>query len=144
MPEYRHILAPTDFSACSRSAVRRAAAIARSEAATLSVLHAVDYIAPPYAAVAIPEEYASQERIVAAARAQLSEWLDEEGLTPDNTWVEVGSAKREVVRMARENAVDLIVMGTVGAGALRALLGSATNGVLHDTPCDLLVVRCAQ
>jgi universal stress protein A len=142
MSRYRHVLLATDFSECSRVAARRAAAIAKSDGARLSVVHAVDYMPPPYAAVEIPAEYSSPDKIVAAAREQLAGWLDEQGLEPTNAWVEVGSAKREIVRVASEHAVDLIVMGTVGAGALRALLGSSTNGVLHHTPCDLLVVRC--
>jgi universal stress protein A len=55
--------------------------------------------------------------------------------------VSAGSPKREIARIARESEVDLIVIGTSGMGGIKRLLGSTTNGVLHDAPCDILSVQ---
>jgi len=44
-----------------------------------------------------------------------------------------------IVRVAQENAVDLIVMPTHAHGRFRRfLLGSVTAKVLHDTDCPVL------
>jgi len=46
-----------------------------------------------------------------------------------------------VQRFAKEQNVDLIVVGTHGQHGLTALLGSTTEGVAHMAPCDVLVIR---
>jgi universal stress protein A len=57
------------------------------------------------------------------------------------TWLETGSPKQEIIRIAEENAVDLIVVGSHGRHGLALLLGSTANGVLHHANCDVLAVR---
>ncbi len=55
--------------------------------------------------------------------------------------VEVGSVKAEILRHARENKADLIVVGSHGRQGLAILLGSTANALLHGAPCDVYVVR---
>ncbi len=63
-------------------------------------------------------------------------------LAPDiSSCVEVGSVKAEILRHARENSVDLIVVGSHGRHGLARLLGSTANALLHGAPCDVYVVR---
>ena len=58
------------------------------------------------------------------------------------TVVTLGSASRDVVRLARERAVDLIVMGVEGPHAVhRMFFGSTTHRVVRDAPCAVLAVR---
>ena len=48
----------------------------------------------------------------------------------------------EIVRYAKENRVDLIVMASHGlSGWEQALFGSTTDRVLRESPCPVLVVR---
>jgi nucleotide-binding universal stress UspA family protein len=43
---------------------------------------------------------------------------------------------------ARESGADLIVVGTRGRGVVaRAVLGSVSTRLVHEAPCDVLVVR---
>ena len=53
----------------------------------------------------------------------------------------MGSPKTEIVRVANENKVDLIIVGSHGRHGLALLLGSTANGVLHHATCDVLAVR---
>jgi nucleotide-binding universal stress UspA family protein len=47
-----------------------------------------------------------------------------------------------LVQVAAEERADLVVVGTRGLNlAQRALLGSVSTKVVHDAPCDVLVVR---
>jgi len=57
------------------------------------------------------------------------------------TVIRQGVAHKEIVALAEERSVDLIVMGMHGHGFLaHALAGSTTERVLHDAPCAVLVV----
>jgi universal stress protein A len=55
--------------------------------------------------------------------------------------VEIGTPKREIVRVAAEQKAELIVLGSHGRHGLQLLLGSTANGVLHQATCDVLAVR---
>ena len=52
-----------------------------------------------------------------------------------------GNTRREILRVAEENQVDLIVLGSHGREGIQLLLGSTANAVLHGAPCDVLAVR---
>lgn len=141
MSSYQHILVPTDFSKPGEVAVTRAAELAKFYGARLSLIHVVDYSPPGYVAVDLPAAVGSAAKLVVRAQEYLADWAQRLGLTVSAQWVEVGSPKTEIVRMAKENAVDLIVLGTHGERGLARLLGSTTNAVQHEAPCDVLSVR---
>jgi len=52
-----------------------------------------------------------------------------------------GSPAHEVHRFAKDNDVQLIVIGTHGQKGFQLLLGSTANAVLHGAGCDVLAVR---
>jgi universal stress protein A len=47
-------------------------------------------------------------------------------------------------RMAKEEDVDLIIVGSHGRHGLALIFGSTSNSVLHGAPCDVLAVRIAE
>ena len=52
------------------------------------------------------------------------------------------SAADEIIKYAKEKAIDLIVVGTKGrSGMTKALLGSVASKVVTYSPCSVLVVR---
>ena len=58
--------------------------------------------------------------------------------------VEPGKPAIEIVRVATEERVDLIVMGTHGHGFLRgALLGSVSHNVIRNAPVPVLALKVA-
>jgi len=59
--------------------------------------------------------------------------------------VEIGTAWREILRVAEETYADLIVMGAHAHGAPgRMFLGSTANQVVRDARCPVLIVRETQ
>jgi nucleotide-binding universal stress UspA family protein len=53
-----------------------------------------------------------------------------------------GRPHSEILRYARENKIDLIVMSSHGlTGLEHALFGSTTERVLRESPCHVLVIR---
>ena len=55
--------------------------------------------------------------------------------------LEFGSIKNEVLKVAQENDIDLIVTGSHGKHGLALLLGSTADAILHGAKCDILIVR---
>lgn len=57
------------------------------------------------------------------------------------TVLRTGDPGREICKFAQESAVDVIVMGYRGLGAVkRAIFGSVSTHVLHEAPCPITVV----
>ena len=53
-----------------------------------------------------------------------------------------GDAAAELVRIARDDQADLIVVGTHGRTGLdRLITGSVARNVMHHAPCSVLIVR---
>ena len=55
--------------------------------------------------------------------------------------LEIGVPKREILRVAQEQDVDLILLGSHGRHGIELILGSTANAVLHHADCDVLAVR---
>jgi len=56
--------------------------------------------------------------------------------------LEQGDATTEILRVAREESADLIVMGTHGRTGLgRLLMGSVAEQVMRRAPCPVLTVK---
>ena len=143
----RSILLPTDFSQCAESALPYAAQLARLMKARLVCLHVVETMLPPvgYAAVAEPlpavdisgqlEESATRELPKLGARAECA------GLDVEEVVVH-GEAAGEIVRVARERNIDLIVISSHGrTGFGRMIFGSTAESVVRHAHCPVLVVK---
>ena len=53
-----------------------------------------------------------------------------------------GSPKREIVNFAKENNIDLVVLGSTGLDAIdRFILGSTTQYIVSHAPCNVMVVK---
>ncbi len=143
MSNYQHILLAADFSEYGGKVAEKAKQLAAQNQAKLSLLHVVDNLPITDAAYGpiIPFDVDLTEELMNAAKKRLAELAEDLGVTKDGQWLEIGSPKLEIVRIAEENNVDLIVMGSHGRHGLALLLGSTANGVLHYAKCDVLAVR---
>lgn len=127
MPVFRSILVPTDLSACSERA--RDAAFALAEHA--EAVHLL-YVDGPTASF----EHAH------AVRARLREFGAGSPVPPIVAFRRGMEVTDAVLRYARRQKVDLIVMGTHhGSGLTGMLLGSTTGELVRHAPCPVLTVR---
>ncbi len=115
--------------------------------ADLHVLHVlqdpvVPTVAEPSAVYGLPPDF--NERIRASAENALSE-LPKPAPTENMTVFRVlrhGTPYAEILEYAREQDIDLIVLGTEGRTGLRhALLGSVAEKVVRTASCPVLTVR---
>lgn len=139
----QRILVPTDFSDCAKRALEYAAELSAKLAAEVVLVHVY---APP--TVFLPEGAVLFPMKDSELRAQLGAGLDKVALEaralgahPTRTVFAEGDAAREIVRVAREEHCDLIVMGTHGRAGIRHLvLGSVAERVVRKADCAVLSV----
>ena len=143
MENYKHILLAVDFFEHCEAVANRAKDLAIKYQAKLSIIHVVDSLPITDAGYGadIPFNLDLTTELMAGAKKRLAKLAEKLDVTEDRLWLEMGSPKTEIVRVAEENKVDLIVIGSHGRHGLALLLGSTANGVLHHASCDVLAVR---
>jgi len=140
--KFSNILAPTDLSEAAHAGVQAAFDLV-SEGGKVIVLHVIDDIPLTYGYVgmSIPDP-----QVVARLMKGAEEEL-EACIPPHPPGIEVtekvltGNPFEVIVRLASEEEVDLVVMGTHGRSGLKhALIGSVTEKTIRRSPCPVLVI----
>jgi len=149
-PRLQKILLPTDFSGCANYALPYAAEIARATKAAILCVHVVEPVVPAvgYTGLAEPMPMADiAEQLEDSAERQLPRLAECEecaGLDVEETIVH-GDAAAEIVRVAAEHKVDLIVISSHGRTGLgRMIFGSTAEAVVRHAACPVLVVKPPQ
>jgi len=137
------IVAAVDGSPVASDVLARAIEQAKFTGSTLHVVHVFQ---PPAVVYGMAGAYIFEETALAEAE-QKAVWdrvepeLEKSGLK----WVRTdltGYPPSVITEYAAEVAATLIVVGTRGRGEFRSLvLGSTSHGVIHNSPCDVLVVK---
>lgn len=145
MIKIKRVLVPTDFSDSARHALGYGISFAREFDSDLLLVHVVENLTMGYASDLFPVPMAEVfEEISGYARAELSKLageVREKGITVRELVVQ-GKPSAEIIRLAREEEVDIIVLGTHGKGMLdKALFGSTTERVIRRAPCPVLTCR---
>jgi universal stress protein A len=144
MIQLKHILHPTDFSDNSSKALKYACSLAIQFNADLHLIHVVrdqGWIIPSIE-MSLPADYYEKQK----------QYANEElAVLPEKVLNHTGSVIRnvceghtfvEIVRYAKENAIDMIVMGTHGySGIEHLVLGSVAENVVRRSPCPVLTVH---
>ena len=141
-----HVLVPTDFSETSDAALAYGKAFAGAFGATLHVIHIIEEpYGQPWAVEAYGFSLASlQDEWIKEAETRLAAILTDEeraSLKAVTTTV-LGHPVMEILRYAKEHAIDLIVMGTHGRGPLgHMVMGSVAERIVRKAPCPVLTVH---
>jgi nucleotide-binding universal stress UspA family protein len=141
--DVQRVLCPVDFSDMSGKALHHAAAVARWYGAELHVLHAIVPVIPPPLPVGAALPAMIAEESPAAAEQSLRQLVERAAIERHavREVVRHGAAVAEIVDYAREQDIDLIVLGTHGlTGLEHLLLGSVAERVLHYAPCPVLTI----
>lgn len=142
MSGYGTVLVSTDLSDPSTAALRHAAALADASGGSLIVTYVVEDRLPPLIMAQTPDVRLLLQRHRETAAKALDDHIAEHlpGRQVEAV-IREGIVHDEIVRLARERQVNLIVVGMHGHGFLaHALAGSTAARVLHHAPCPVLVV----
>ena len=146
---FKHILVPTDGSGFSNKAVAVAAQLAHALRAKLLLLHVRSPIESPHhveggalshlgGKVMMEEIEDEERRLLDAALAVAAA----DGVKAETAFVAGYSPYDAIIRIAREQQCDLIVMASHGRrGIAGFLIGSETQKLLTHTTIPVLIVR---
>jgi universal stress protein A len=141
MGVYRRVLLVVDLSEDSLAIGRKAQALAAALGAEVELLHVVEFVpVEPMGETLMPSVRVEQE-LLQQAQQRVAALARELGLGGSAWRVESGNVKAEIVRMAREWAADLIILGSRERHGLSILLNFTEDTVLHAAPCDVLAIR---
>lgn len=136
MPHFQHILFPIDFSERSEAAAPYVLSLALRYHSRVTLFHAIEPLPPLYAGMnTVYPENVNYAEMEAELRGRLREFANSELPKTDTVCeVTIADPARAITSFADANHVDLIAIATHGYGAFRrALLGSVTAKVLHDS-----------
>jgi len=146
MSAYKRILAAVDGSPTSNKGLREALRLAKREGARLFVVNVVNDF-PAFAAIEGPAPFdlvpmlrEGGKRILARAEATARK----AGVKPAMLMREIvgGRAADAIVREAKKQRADVIVLGTHGRrGVRRMVMGSDAEQVVRTSPVPVLLVR---
>ena len=142
MDAYKHILVALDLSNEAQQVAERGRDLAAHYGAKMSLIHAVEPVVVDNSydlMTSLPAEL--DDSLLERARSFLAKISNQLQLGEIEQIVTLGSTRNEIFRVAQEQAVDLIVIGTHGRHGVGLLLGSTANAILHGTPCDVHAVR---
>jgi universal stress protein A len=139
----KRILVPIDFSKPSLKALRYAVPVAEQfggQIFLICVLERASYVAGmENMALVVPEKALAEEarvKLLALAREEIEE------VVPVDAEVRIGKPFVEIVELAKEKSIDLIILATHGyTGLKHVLMGSTAEQVVRHAPCPVLVVR---
>jgi nucleotide-binding universal stress UspA family protein len=145
----KQIMVPIDFSEPSSCAVKYGRALAERFGATLHYVHVLeDFVALSWSSdtyvTSLPR---LREEVEADALSRLGQLLKEPEAAqlPAKVALLNGNPFVEIVRYARDQDIDLIVIGTHGRGPIaHMLLGSVAEKVVRKAHCPVLTVRHPQ
>lgn len=149
MKNFDRILAPVDFSKCSRSALNYAISLADQLGAKLRIVHIceVPALVSPDLVVTIPDQPTQtiSEWVRNEADSGMAEFMAELAI-PEGVEIETkliaGDAPDRIAKEAAEYDADLIVMGTHGRkGMAHLIMGSVAERTLRIAPCPVLTIR---
>jgi nucleotide-binding universal stress UspA family protein len=141
----KNILVATDFSAPSGVALAYGRDLARTYHAKLHVMHVVEDVLLRYSPEVGFVGGDLQRDLDAVATRELNKFVTEEDRQDLSAMavIEHGINPAEtIVKYAKEHAIDLIVTGTHGRGAVKHFfMGSVAERVVRTAPCPALTVH---
>jgi len=139
----KNVLFATDFSPTSESALPYATAISRRFGSMLHVAHVLSDSSVLLMTGGV--DYVSVGTLYEDAHSDAQERIQRittrlEGI-PHRTYVRHGQVWTNLSSIVKENAIDLIVVGSHGrTGLEKLLLGSVAEDIMRHLPCPVLTV----
>jgi len=142
------ILVPTDFSEHSDRALRQALDIAKQYKAkvfVLHVVHGVGYLSNIDFAISAEMMQLINNTTLFQAQERLQEQLESFAQVKEvevNTAIREGVPDDEILKEAKKQGADLIVIASLGrSGVAKYLIGNVARNVLKGATCPVLLTK---
>ncbi len=133
------ILFPSDFSHTGDAALEMATALARDAGATLVIVHVEEH---PMAYGGGDVYYGVAEPATDDLRRMLEDIKPADPQVPYQHRLITGKPASAIARLAEDENIDMIVMGTHGrSGLSRLLMGSVAEAVVRRAKCPVLTYK---
>ena len=158
--QYQHVMVALDESEAWHAIAERAADFAQRFQARLTLLHVVDQRAlaaggevdvplfgmnepmAPSLSDPAPVPFSLDDRLMANARQYLGMVAEHlPNSKAEGVVIASSTIAHAIAASARRRGVDLLVCGAHRRHWFDAWLGSPAQGVMHEMPCDLFLVR---
>jgi universal stress protein A len=143
MPRYKKILVSVDLYNAGEQVAVAGRDLAANFGASVVMLHVVEHLpVEPLPLSGSLQPRARIERdLLERSRDKLTQLVTRMGLDQGAARVETGNTKAEILRVAREESADLIVLGSRERRGAGILLNLTEDTVLHAARCDVLAIR---
>jgi universal stress protein A len=141
MARYKKLLVLLDLSVDSEQVAIAGRDLAAHMNASMVVLHVVEFVPVEPLGESLMPTVQIEDELINRSRARLNEFITRLGLTRATGRIEAGNTKSEILRVAEEEKVDLIVLGSRERHGLAILVNFTEDTVLHAAHCDVLAVR---
>jgi nucleotide-binding universal stress UspA family protein len=143
---FKDIAFCTDFSDNANEAFLTAIDLAARYGASLHIVHVMAALSAPVNELYVPMEYDATfvERVSKAAQESIEDLYLSKLPKNQTNFVHLlsGYPATEIIGLAKEKKIDLIVMGSHGlTGLAHVLFGSTADRVVRKAPCSVLTVR---
>ena len=143
--QLKRILVPIDFSSYSKHALKYAVSFAKQFSAELLLVYVVEPTIYPadfsFGQIGVPN---IEKELRTRGAAELNKLVETQvkGQVKAQTLVSTGKPFIEILRLAKEENIDLIIIATHGhTGVEHILFGSTAEKVVRKAPCPVLVVH---
>jgi nucleotide-binding universal stress UspA family protein len=138
----RKIIVPSDFTVFSDHALEYAVVIAKRFRASLLIMHVIEpFTYSVTDMMQVVDHYVPLKTIAQPMLENLQNRASKVGVKSSN-FVTKGTPYLEIIKKARKEGADLIVMGTHGrTGAKHLLMGSVAERVVRMAPCPVLTLK---
>lgn len=142
----KRILIPMDFSETGQLALEHAAFMASLFKADLYLLHVMELFEYPYTLydplLAVPSEDDKFQKYIDSAMSEEAQKIRTQYGLNVIPIIKRGRVVAELAEVAKENEIDLIVMGTHGAkGFEEFFLGSNAHRTVTISPCPVITIQ---
>jgi nucleotide-binding universal stress UspA family protein len=138
---FKRVLVATDFAAFSEIVLSRALAIARRYNSKIYVAH----VTPPETYESVPRDilHSAVKRNREHVRVEMYHLIRASGMSKVRyrSFLEEGNVVEVLLRLVREHAIDLLVIGTRRQGGVNRMpQGSVAEELFRQAPCSVLIV----
>lgn len=141
MTKYRRILLAVDLTDSCHEVAQQTSWLAEHCGAKLHIVHVVEPQSLAYGDEVSIDLTTLHEAIHDQAKSYLREFSKEFTIPEHRQFLVFGAIHQEINRIATEQSMDLIVVGSHGRHGLAILFGSTLNDVILTAQCDVLAVR---